>query len=100
MAQARNTRSKDVANRSMERTDYRAGANGTQHVDSSPAEHDGQLGPDEISEPDEVMKNNEAKVHLAAPDHSEREGGGDQDIGTAGVVPDDDAEDSRNGRGF
>lgn len=24
---------------------------------------DGQLGPDEISEPDEVLKNNEAKLH-------------------------------------
>jgi hypothetical protein len=24
---------------------------------------DGQLGPDEISEPDEVIKNNEAKLH-------------------------------------
>lgn len=24
---------------------------------------DGQLGPDEISEPDEVMKNNQAKLH-------------------------------------
>jgi hypothetical protein len=24
---------------------------------------DGQMGPDEISEPDEVIKNNEAKLH-------------------------------------
>ena len=31
---------------------------------SAPAEMlDGQLGPDEISEPDEVVKNNEAKLH-------------------------------------
>lgn len=27
------------------------------------ADDDGQLGPDEISEPDEVIKNNEAKHH-------------------------------------
>lgn len=26
-------------------------------------ELEGQLGPDEISEPDEVVKNNEAKIH-------------------------------------
>jgi hypothetical protein len=39
-------------------------------------DRDGQLGPDEISEPDEVRKSNEAKLHHEdmQPDHSEREG--------------------------
>lgn len=51
-----------------ERQDYRAGADGELDVDAAPAAAeahapDGQLGPDEISEPDEVIKNNEAKLH-------------------------------------
>jgi hypothetical protein len=78
-------RVRDVAaEQPQQRTDYQAGANGTQRVDSA-AGPDGQLGPDEISEPDEVVRNNEAKLHYDRPDHSEREGGGDQDIDTAGV---------------
>jgi hypothetical protein len=38
-------------------------------VEGAPGAHtsieslDGQMGPDEISEPDEVIKNNEAKLH-------------------------------------
>jgi hypothetical protein len=93
----RQPRRESAADRSQERTDYSAGAHGTQRVDTPQAEapgstaqrNDGQLGPDEISEPEEVIKNNEAKLHQsdAKPDHSEREGGGDQDIDTAGLVP-------------
>jgi hypothetical protein len=34
------------------------------HVDAADVQgSDGQLGPDEISEPDEVVRNNEAKQH-------------------------------------
>jgi hypothetical protein len=33
-------------------------------------------------------------------DHSEREGGGDQDIDTAGQVPGDKATDNKDGTGF
>jgi hypothetical protein len=40
------------------RQDYTAGADGDQIVDTG-----GQLGPDEISDPDEVIRNNDAKHH-------------------------------------
>jgi len=40
------------------RQDYMAGADGDQKVDMG-----GQLGPDEISDPEEVIRNNEAKHH-------------------------------------
>jgi hypothetical protein len=36
---------------------------GAPGVNTSIESLDGQMGPDEISEPDEVIKNNEAKLH-------------------------------------
>ena len=57
-----------ATDRPEKRTDYSAGADGTQQVNT----HDEH-----------------------APDHSERAGGGDQDIDTAGMIPDDKATDRR-----
>ncbi len=92
--------------RSSRRGDYAAGADGEQGVTPGPAKDDkpvpdGQLGPDEISEPDELLRNNEAKLHLenAQPDHSEREWGGDQDIDTAGMIPGNKATDDHEPTG-
>jgi hypothetical protein len=49
------------ANRTVSpRSDAVEGAPG---VHTSIESLDGQMGPDEISEPDEVIKNNEAKLH-------------------------------------
>ena len=80
---------------------YTAGASGEQHISL-----DGQMGPDELSEPDEVVRNYEAK-HIGhedphthekgpdtRPDHSEREMAGDQDIDTAGMIPGNKATDT------
>ena len=42
-----------------------ADRSGPRSIDASASsELDGQLGPDEISEPDELIKNTEAKRHL------------------------------------
>ena len=50
---------RDVAGEhATRRQDYTAGADGDQKVDTG-----GQLGPDEISDPEEVIRNNEAKHH-------------------------------------
>jgi hypothetical protein len=62
-------RRETASNRPEERTDYCAGADGTQHVDTSEA---------------------------AAPDHSERAAGDDQDIDTAGMIPGNRATDRKN----
>jgi hypothetical protein len=57
-----------AAERPGKRTDYSAGADGTQHVNT----------PEEGS-----------------PDHSERAWGGDQDIDTAGMIPEEKKPDSK-----
>lgn len=92
------------------RQDYVAGADGEQDVTAGPGAAEGQLGPDEISEPDEVVRNADAKRHLESEadhserqpqrDHSEREWGGDQDIDTAGMVPGNKATDGKEPTGF
>jgi hypothetical protein len=88
---------RQAANDRHERQNYTAGATGEQQVSL-----DGQLGPDEISDPEEVVRNNEAKAHdeppahgvESRPDHSERTIAGDQDIDTAGMIPGNKATDT------
>jgi hypothetical protein len=41
----------------------RSAVEGAPGANTSIESLDGQMGPDEISEPDEVIKNNEAKLH-------------------------------------
>jgi hypothetical protein len=74
---------RDDANDRRQRKNYTAGADGEQQVSV-----DGQMGPDEIDDPEELAKNQEAKMH------SEREVAGDQDIDTAGMIPGNKATDT------
>jgi hypothetical protein len=76
-------RDRDRASDRPERKNYTAGASGEQNVSL-----DGQMGPDEIDDPDELARNQEAKMH------SEREVAGDQDIDTAGMIPGNKATDT------
>lgn len=75
---------RESADDHRQRQDYTAGATGEQQISL-----EGQMGPDEISEPEEVVRNNEAK------DHSERASAStDQDIDTAGQIPGNKATDT------
>ena len=76
-------RERDNASDRAQRKNYTAGASGEQQVSL-----EGQMGPDEIDDPEELAKNQEAKMH------SEREVAGDQDIDTAGMIPGNKATDT------
>ena len=58
----------EMANEMLSREDNRILSPRAEAMEGAPGPPagealDGQLGPDEISEPDEVVKNNEAKLH-------------------------------------
>jgi len=58
----------DIADDRISRPANRTVSPSGDAVEGAPGAHtfaslDGQLGPDEISEPEEVIKNNEAKLH-------------------------------------
>ena len=58
----------EIANEMLTRADNRTLSPRADAMEGAPGPPagellDGQLGPDEISEPDEVVKNNEAKSH-------------------------------------